>query len=157
MTDLAFKIDETGSDLELELGDLRTEGGLVSAVLVSLFSDGRARDDDDIPDGSDDPRGWWAADSGDRFGSLLWLYDRGKTLAATAADVREAAQDALRWLEAQEIASEVTVGSSVNGRHEIDLDVVIRRGSSRVWASLWEALETTEFDLPGVSVKLLTY
>lgn len=158
MTDLAFRLDEAGSDLQIELGDLKTDEGLVSAVLVSLWSDARARADDSIPDGGDDVRGYWGQETGDDFGSRLWLYDRSKMGAATENEVREAAQSALRWLVAEEIASEVTVQTSRGGtRHEIRLEVEITRGTSRIWASLWDAVEGTVFDAPGVRVKLLTY
>lgn len=158
MTDLSFLLDENGSDLELELGDLKTDEGLVSAVLVSLWSDARARADDDPPDGSDDPRGYWGEETGDDYGSRLWLYDRSKRTPETANDVREAAATALRWLVAEEIASEVRVETSRGGTlQEIRLDVEIVRGSSKIWASLWDAVEGTLFDAPGVRVKLLTY
>lgn len=158
MTDLAFRLDETGSDLELELGDLKTDEGLVSAVLVSLWSDARARADDDIPDGGNDVRGYWGQETGDDFGSRLWLYDRSKMGSETENDVREAAESALRWLVAEEIASEVRVATSRGGTlHEIRLEVEIVRGASKIWASLWDAVEATVFDAPGVRVKLLTY
>ena len=39
-------------------GDLRTDSDLRTSVLVSLFSDARALESDQIPDGSSDPRGW---------------------------------------------------------------------------------------------------
>ncbi len=158
MTDLAFRLDETGSDLELEAGDLKTDEGLVSAVLVSLWSDARARADDTPPDGGDDPRGYWGQETGDDYGSRLWLYDRSKRTVETANEVREAAATALRWLVAEEIAAEVRVETSRGGTlQEIRLDVEIVRGASRIWASLWDAVEGTVFDAPGVRVKLLTY
>ncbi len=157
MTDLLFRLDESGQDLVLELGDLVTEGGLVSAILVSLFSDARARDDDPLPDFSDDPRGYWAETTGDDFGSRLWLYDRAKATPATTGDVREAAASSLRWLVSEEIASEVRVETSRGRTGEILLDVEIVRGASRRWATLWDAIAATDFDAPGVRVKLLAY
>lgn len=157
MTDLAFRFEPPGADFELEGGDLALDEGLVSPVLVSLFSDGLAREDDPIPDGTEDRRGWWAEDRGAGWGSRLWVFDRGKTGTATSAAVREAARDSLRWLETAGIASEVAVSSSVNGRHEIDLAIAISRGTSPTWSRLWEGVEATDFDLPGASLKLLTY
>lgn len=157
MTDLEFRLDENGSDLQLEAGDLKTEGGLVTAVLVSLWSDARARDDDQIPDNSKDPRGYWGEVAGDEFGSRLWLYDREKATDATANNLREAATAALGWLIAEDIAASVTVSTSQGRRHEILLDVEIVRSGSRVWAHLWDAIEGTDFEAPGVRVKLLTY
>lgn len=158
MTDLTFRLDENGSDLELELGDLKTDGGLVSAVLVSLWSDARARADDDIPDGGDDVRGYWGQETGDDYGSRLWLYDRSKMGSDTENDVREAAASALRWLVAEEIAAEVRVETSMGGTlHEILLEIEIVRGDAKIGASLWDAVEATDFEAPGVRVKLLAY
>lgn len=76
-------------------GDLVAENTLRTAVILSLFLDRRADDDDVLPNGSNDRRGWWADTvapmteygiggglaSGDRIGSRLWLLSREKQLA----------------------------------------------------------------------------
>ncbi|WP_213977480.1 phage GP46 family protein, partial [Serratia marcescens] len=58
-------------------GDLINGDDLQTAMIISLFTDRVARDDDDI-DG-EDRRGWWG-DMGEdhNIGSRLWLLRRQK-------------------------------------------------------------------------------
>ncbi|WP_241085111.1 phage GP46 family protein [Candidatus Vondammii sp. HM_W22] len=53
-----------GTELTLDLTtldvDLAANDGLHSAVLVSLFTDRRAANDDLLPSSALDRRGWWA-------------------------------------------------------------------------------------------------
>lgn len=78
---------------------LVTGNDLESAILISLFTDREARIDDDIVDGTDDPRGWWG-DAGEQYkiGSRLWLLSRAKHLTEAAVKAREYIQEALQWL-----------------------------------------------------------
>ena len=81
MTDLALVWDATAyaGDLRVDGADLGAEGGIRTAVLLSLLSDRRA-ESGDLPAGATDRRGWWgdtlAAVDGDRIGSRLWLLGR---------------------------------------------------------------------------------
>lgn len=64
-------------ELAINHDGLSRDEGLVTLVLICLFTDVRADTDDIIPDNSSDPRGW----PGDTFsdypwGSKLWLLDR---------------------------------------------------------------------------------
>lgn len=77
-------------DLTVTHDGLSLDEGLVSMVIICLFTDARASSDDIIPDGTDDPRGW----PGDTFsdspwGSKLWLLDREKL----TEDVRQRVAD----------------------------------------------------------------
>jgi phage gp46-like protein len=89
-------------DLAIVGDDLATEEGLRTAMLLSIFTDRRAEDDDDLPAGDGDRRGWWADQfsivPGDRLGSRLWLLDRGKQHAELAKDAETYAREALAWL-----------------------------------------------------------
>jgi len=78
---------------------LRSGGELESAVLISLFTDRTAGEDDDIPDGTGDPRGWWG-DLGQAvpIGSRLWLLEREKKTAETLNRARDYINEALQWL-----------------------------------------------------------
>ena len=104
MTDLrTIFIDmDQGADLALETFALASDDGLETAVILSLFTDARARDDDTLPAGQTDRRGWWAdafpAVAGDRFGSRLWLLRRSKQLQESLIVAREYAEEALAWL-----------------------------------------------------------
>lgn len=113
-------------DCGMEAGDLVAEGSLRTAVILSLFLDRRADDDDILPNGSDDRRGWWAdtvapmtdygigggSASGDRIGSRLWLLSREKQLASVLDRARHYAEEALAWLVEDGVATAVSVTAS---------------------------------------------
>ncbi|AJP73172.1 phage GP46 family protein [Sphingomonas hengshuiensis] len=115
MTDIAIALDaETGLfDFAIEGGGLATDDGLRTAILISLLTDARARDDDDLPDPNGDHRGWWGdcanADSNDRIGSRLWLLERAKLTDATVLKARDIAREALAWLVEDGIAQAVDI------------------------------------------------
>jgi len=57
---MKWDTDLMEGDLEVENGDLAHDGGLETAVLMSLFTDRRARDDDKLLDEeARDKKGWW--------------------------------------------------------------------------------------------------
>lgn len=72
---------------------------LETAILISVFTDRTAAADDAIPDGTGDPRGWWA-DAGEDvpIGSRLWLMERSKRLPGTAQAVEDYIAEAVQWL-----------------------------------------------------------
>lgn len=124
MTDLAlaWNADTLSADLLLGNGQLATDAGMRTAILISLFTDARAADDEDLPEAGTDRRGWWgdayakdarpeAGTSRDsnRIGSLLWLLSRSKITSQTMLQAQQACEDALAWLVRDGIASAVRV------------------------------------------------
>lgn len=105
--DLAHKIDEEGTfDLVVEDGDLKTSAGLESPLVVSLFSDRRAFDDEGIPD----PlrrRGWPGSvivgGPNHNFGSGWWFYEQARMTQNTVNGVRAEAEAALEWMADEDI------------------------------------------------------
>jgi len=103
-------------DIQVKDGALVLDDGLETAVLISLLTDARARDEDVLPEelGSVfERRGWWGQsllelESG-FFGSRLWLNQRDKILIQTIENIQENALDSLRWLEEEGVASEIEV------------------------------------------------
>lgn len=89
------------ADLVVEDNDLATDGGLETAVLISLFTDRRADDGDVLPSGETDRRGWWGdvfpSVDGDQIGSRLWLLSRA-TAAEFVAQSPEIIREALQWM-----------------------------------------------------------
>jgi phage gp46-like protein len=148
MSDLALIWDGQGCDLVLDGSDLRLEEGLTTAILISLFSDRRARVDDVLPGTAADRRGWWADAwpqvAGDLIGSRLWLLGREKELAETLRRAREYAEEALAWLVADGIAARVEVVPSVPRRGVLRLAIAVIRSAGGVenhqFDVLWEAL-----------------
>lgn len=110
---LVWSNERGDADLALIDGkaDLATDLGLQTAVLLSLFLDRRAEPDDVPPSGdARDRRGWWGDEflevEGDRYGSRLWLLDRGKQTRETELRAKEYAREALAWmLEDRVVAS----------------------------------------------------
>ena len=77
MADLTIEWSEASNrgDLVLAGAALLMGLDLQTAMLISLFSDRQAAPGDVIPDGSNDPRGWWGDNT---IGSRLWLLSRSK-------------------------------------------------------------------------------
>ena len=119
-----------GADCSLHAADLLPENELETAVILSLLCDARARDDDTLPDGGTDRRGWWADSvapeaDGDRTGSRLWLLSREKTLPEVLRRARDYAEEALAWLVEDKVASSVTVTAEMPRRGLLALSAVI--------------------------------
>ena len=155
MADLDLLIDNNQADIVVEAGDLRLDEGLRTAVLVSLFTDARAGSEDDIPDGSDDRRGWWGESPDDPFGSLLWLNSRSKITAVTIEELRRRTSAALAWLVVEEIAERAAVEVARGGRTDVVISVGILRGSAARWRHLWDAVDAFEFSIPGARFVIL--
>jgi|SRR5471030_222887 len=99
MTDITtlWNAEQSIGDWVEASGDLQQGDDLETAILISLFTDRRARDDD--PFDGNDRRGWWG-DSGEEnpIGSRLWLLKRQKLTIATANKAEDYAKEALQWL-----------------------------------------------------------
>lgn len=139
MTDLAlvWNADAAAADLMLGNGQLTTDAGMRTAILISLFTDARAADDEALPEAGGDRRGWWGdafardarpdagtARDADRIGSLLWLLSRSKVTARTLDRAKQACEDALAWLVRDGVASAVRVmveAQSRPGQHSADM------------------------------------
>lgn len=143
--DIAMRYDAGARffDLALEDGDLATDEGLETAVILSLFTDRRAEPDDPLPDGTNDRRGYWADAYNDRpHGSRLWLLRREKERGAVLRRAKTYAEEALAWLVEDEVASEVVVEATNLRRGVLQLRVEIRRGErealERQYEYVWQ-------------------
>lgn len=126
---LYFNGDFMRADLAVEGGAVELTTGLETAVVISLFTDRRARPDDVLPDGVDgDRRGWWADAFNQRpIGSRLWLLAREKQLPVVVARAKEYAQEALAWLVEDNVASRVDVAAEVVRNGVLGLSIEITR------------------------------
>ena len=131
--DMRLGFDGTllSGDLVLDDVDLQTDEGLQTAIVLSLFTDRRAEDDDELPDGSTDRRGWWgdmlAEDDDDKIGSRLWLLSREKEMAEVVARAEEYGQEAVEWLVTDSIVKAVLVTASVPKHGHLLLTVKVTR------------------------------
>jgi phage gp46-like protein len=76
---------------------LATGNDIETAILISIFSDRLAQPGDVIPDGSNDPRGWWADDDVP-IGSRMWLLKRAKQTTQTLQLAYDYLAEALQWM-----------------------------------------------------------
>lgn len=154
MTDIALLWSNSEAVADLVLagdGDLATDEGLTSAVIISLFTDARARDEDVLPDTVDalaDRRGWWGDEvdttPGDRIGSRLWLLDREKRLPSVLQRARAFADESLAWLVEDGVAKSVAVSAELRGTDQIALSIEIERPDGRPRHRsdfVWDAIE----------------
>jgi len=128
-----FKLFEQGSFFDFEIG----EGGYVTedfelrtAVLLSIFTDRRAEDDDPIEDSK---RGWW----GDTYhnakiGSRLWTLRRRKATTEVLILAKEIVEQSLQWLIDDDIIGDVVVRNAWStitlGRMNLSVDVIGKDG-----------------------------
>jgi phage gp46-like protein len=94
--------------------DVASDRGLMTAVILSLFTDRRAEDDDVPPSGdSGDRRGWWADQfasvGGDRIGSRLWLIDRSTLTNETLLKATQYVTEALQWMIDDKVVASIPV------------------------------------------------
>lgn len=118
MPDIAISWDNAHSrgDWTLVGALLAIGNDLDSAILISIFSDRMAQPGDVIPDGTNDPRGWWADDDVP-IGSRMWLLSRSKQTLQTLQRAYDYLAEALQWL----------IDDGVVGRFDINTQWV-RRG-----------------------------
>jgi phage gp46-like protein len=142
MIKLSWNNENQAADLELVNGRITTDDGLDTAVTISILTDARADEGDDV----DEMRGWWGdsypAVPGDKTGSKLWQALRKKATAGGLRMVQEWAQSALRWMIVDKAASSVDVvaeyllaGTTPIG---IVLNIAIAAPSGERWSKLWE-------------------
>ena len=115
-------------DLTLTHDGLSLDDGLITLVLICLFTDARAGVDDVIPDGSGDPRGW----PGDTFsefswGSKLWLLDREKLTETVRQRVEDYALLSMQPLLRAGYARSAEVQAGITGTDRIQFTVVLTR------------------------------
>ncbi|MEM7047821.1 MAG: phage GP46 family protein [Pseudomonadota bacterium] len=125
-------------DLVYKGNDLGVDETLLTAIYVSLFTDRRAGDEDETPDG--DRRGWWGDSwpdhKGDEIGSRRWLYLRRKQTPETAQLIQEADTQALAWLIEDGHATAVAVHCEWQERGLLAerVEITLPIGSTRVFS-----------------------
>lgn len=144
----AFNSDGLVIDWTLSGGSLDTDEGLQTAIVISLFTDARAPEGVELPEGVTDRRGWWGdvvapvnapSDRPWVTGSLLWLLSREKQTAETARRARGYAADALAWLTSTGVAKAVEVAAewAAEGRLELTITVTFPSGETAIYTFAW--------------------
>lgn len=128
--DIALFFNPERFDFDLTLAgqpgevDLEGDDGLLTAIIISLFTDRRANPDDPLPDErvgvSSDLRGYWGdtiaeIDRQNPLGSRLWLLSREKEMPVVVARAQQYAEEAVQWIVREGLAQEVRVQASHAG------------------------------------------
>jgi phage gp46-like protein len=104
------------------IGGLRSREALVTAMIIQIFSDARAFDEDELPDDLDpDRRGWWG-DSVARvpeqgrynIGSRLWTLRRSRLTADTARLANDIIHEALQPIVDQGAVASFEIATATN-------------------------------------------
>jgi phage gp46-like protein len=135
---LSFSPEIFGFDLALisagDTIDIQGDDGLLTAVIISLFTDRRANEDDPLPDERigvpSDRRGWWGdtiteEEARDPIGSRLWLLSREKDQALVVARAQQYADEALAWLTRDHHVARLSVTAARVSPGYLGIDVRI--------------------------------
>lgn len=151
LADLALTWSNVAGNADLSMidMDLASDRGLETAVLLSLFIDRRAEDDDVPPSGDPrDRRGWWAdqfADvAGDLIGSRLWLLDRSKRTNETVLRAKQYVTEALAWMLEDEVVENIDITVNVTAAALLIAVGLQRPGRDAVtlrFAHTWDHLQ----------------
>ena len=139
MSDISTVWNGTHGDWVLAGPVLGSGNDLQTAVLISLFSDREATTDDVIPDGTADPRGWWADDDTVPIGSRLWLIFRSTLTQATLGAAKNYAEQALQWLVDDGVCArfDVYVEWQVRSRLAMRVTIFKSDGTQQSLAYVW--------------------
>lgn len=129
-------------DIEIDGSQLKSDKGMRTAILISIFTDRNAEPDDVIPDGSTNRRGWWADTysniQNDKVGSRLWLLKRSKETLETLLRAREYTEEALQWLLDDGIASRIIVETEWVSRSVMGIRVQILKVTGEPFDQIFE-------------------
>ncbi|MFX1719062.1 phage GP46 family protein [Paraburkholderia sp. A1RO-5] len=112
MADIAISWDSANSrgDWTMSGQVLATGNDIETAILISIFTDRMAQPGDVIPDGTNDPRGWWADDEVP-IGSRMWLLRRAKQTTQTLQLAYDYIAEALQWMVDDGVASRFDIST----------------------------------------------
>ena len=130
MADLALAWNNRlgAGDICVVGADLLAEDGLDTAILISLFTDARVREDE-LPPGHTWRRGWWGDDVEDEpdiTGSKLWVLRREKATQEVLVRARGYIREALAWMlrDGVAVALNVDTAYSAPGVMQIFIEIV---------------------------------
>ena len=136
------------NDIKIQNGILDLDNGLQTAIYISLFTDRRIGEDDEIPDRSNDRRGYWGdALEEEPLGSFLWTLDREKITNSVLNKIDTYSKDALNWLIEDGIASEINtiVERDSKNIEQINIEIQIikpdEKSESYRYSLNWEAVK----------------
>jgi len=128
INDFALEFSPTKGffDLVIEDSDFKTERDLKTAILISLFLDGRSELDDHIPNSRGGAVDSLNKDDETLTGSKIWLTINRKLTNQTLTDIELYAISSLEWIKNKKIASEIEVEASFLDKALGRISLIIR-------------------------------
>lgn len=128
MSDIALVIKDNCFDINVKNGDLESDGGLQTAVTISLFTERRVTDEQ-LPELAESKKGWWGdmfpdIDQ-DKIGSRLWTLEREKRTTETLRRYEDYSKEALKWLIDDGVASTISVAAAYDANGFLQGDIII--------------------------------
>lgn len=118
--------------------DLAVESGLHSFVLISLFTDRRASEDDVLPHNNNNRKGWVGDEFNDgELGSHLWLGRYTKRTDDWLDFMRFAAKEALEWMINDGVVDVIETQARWVGEEKIGLQVQLYQGEQAIYEAAW--------------------
>ncbi len=157
MTDIRVDWDPEAfaGDWLMDPPDLDGRYALVTAVAVSLFTWRTAEDDDRLPDGTTNRRGWWAdAEAAEIYpgatpiGSRLWLLYREKQTEQTRQRAEGYIAEALQWMIDLQLCEQVIVDVTWFRPEMLGAEITLVRGTEGSIAVRFERLWDELFPPP---------
>lgn len=142
--DIAIEKDDDGIyDIRIGPdGDFVTTAGFNTSILMSLFCERRASEDD-VPDAAK-RRGWVGNETdsvpGFEIGSELWLNEQTRNNTKTKNAQVDAAKESLQWLGDDEYLNDLQV-SGILRSEGVELEVRLVRKTGKIdklYFKLWE-------------------
>lgn len=143
MSDIALVIKDNCFDINVVKGDLERDGGLQTAVTISLFTDRRVSEEQ-LPPLAESRRGWWGdmfpEIDQDQIGSRLWTLEREKRTTETLRLYEDFTREALNWLIEDGVASTISVSAVYDDNGQLIGDIIITRpeGTESRFQTNWD-------------------
>ena len=133
--DMLLTFDGKKFDLNIYKNDFKTDDGLETAVIISLFTDARCTLDE-LPKEEKSRRGWWGDSypevDGDITGSKLWLLAREKQNEETRKKAKEWCEESLQWMIDEKLAQSITVETEWVDDGFLGIKVTIQRPKGKL-------------------------
>ena len=114
-----------------EISILDLEDNIITALIISLFTDRRLPFAGDEPLTSGDRRGWWGDNTlaaNDRIGSRLWTLARHKMITDfVVKEAEEILREALAWLEEDGVADEIFITITRPDNYTLVFEITIKK------------------------------
>jgi phage gp46-like protein len=128
---LFWSREQASADIGIYQNDLAKDGGLRTAVLLSLFTNRRVDDPKLLPFGATDRAGWWGdavpVEDGDLFGSRLWTLSREKISSDLIEKIKEYSEESLQWLIEDGVVASVKATAEIADSRQVSVEIDIER------------------------------